>query len=370
MGTLTRSLIHSTYVRGIKPLLFTAHPDIVHAKTVILGTFIQKNPAALSLVKASMAYTDDRLAQSIHGIRFENPVGLSAGFDKGVELVPLMQSVGFGFVTSGSVTGNFCEGNEKPWFHRLPKEKSLVVNVGLANPGSYRVAKRLQTDKKTAARKVPLMISVARTNDREHSTDREGIEDYVQALRNLASYPNLFEINISCPNTYGGEPFTEPGRLEKLLHAIDLLKLQQPVFVKMPSHLGWPELDTLLAVIERHAIQGVTICNLRKNRDGVAIDDSVKGNLSGKPVQERSDELIEETYKKYGKRLTIIGVGGIFTADDAYRKITRGASIVALVTGMIFEGPSIVGSINEGIVQRLKEDGFTNIRQAVGSGVK
>lgn len=370
MGRYLRKSVYFGYVHCVKPVLFRFHPDNVHAKTVAFGKQVAQNRAMLALTKKSLAYQHPMLEQSLHGIQLLNPVGLSAGFDKSVELVPLTEAIGFGFITTGSVTGKPCEGNAKPWFHRLPEEKSLVVNVGLANQGSVTVAKRLQSDERTAARKVPLMISVARTNDQSSSTDEQAIDDYCTGLRNLKEYPELFEINISCPNTFGGEPFTDPLRLDKLLSAIDELHLTQPVFVKMPSNKPWEELEALLAVTAQHSIQGVTVCNLRKDRSGVAVDASAKGNLSGKPVQELSDELIEKTYKAYGKHLTIIGVGGIFTAEDAYRKIKRGASMVALITGMIYEGPSIVGQINEGLVELLKKDGYTNISQAVGAGVQ
>jgi len=370
MGKIIRKIVRITYTRLIKPALFKVHPDIVHKNTVRFARAVQKSRIVLYVTRKIFTYEHKELLQTIYGIEFKNPVGLSAGFDKNVQLAPLMEAVGFGFVTAGSVTGRRCAGNAKPWFHRLPKEKSLVVNVGLANPGSRLVANRMKLDKKTASRTVPLMISVARTNDNTTNSDESGIDDYVLGLKNLAPYPELFEINISCPNTYGGEPFTDPTRLEKLLKAIEKLQLSQPVFIKMPSNMSWAELDILLAIVVRHDIQGVTICNLRKTRDGISVDSSVKGNLSGKPVQQLSDELIEKTYKKYGSDLIIIGVGGVFTAEDAYRKITLGASMVALVTGMIFEGPSIVGDINEGLAALLRKDGYNNISQAIGSGVK
>jgi dihydroorotate dehydrogenase (fumarate) len=181
----------------------------------------------------------------------------------------------------------------------------------------------------------------------------------------------MITLNISCPNTYGGEPFTTPDRLDQLLSAVDRLRLKQPIFVKMPSHLSWREFDQLLRVIATHHIDGVTIGNLAKDRKAAKLSDplpdTIKGGLSGKPTQKPTDDLICKTYLKYGKRFVIIGVGGIFTAEDAYRKIQLGASLVELITGMIFEGPQRIGQINQGIVALLERDGYKHISEAVGT---
>lgn len=181
----------------------------------------------------------------------------------------------------------------------------------------------------------------------------------------------MLEINISCPNTFGGEPFTDAKRLEKLLHATDKLELQKPVFIKMPINLPLGEFDALLRVITKHSVAGVTIGNLHKDRRAVdvkdVLPDEVKGNLSGAPTKEVTTALIRRTYKQYGDTLVIIGVGGIFSAEDAYEKIQAGASLVALITGMIFEGPQLAGDINQQLVRLMVRDGYTNIAQAIGT---
>lgn len=294
---------------------------------------------------------------------------MAAGFDKNAQLGGIVESVGFGFITVGSVTGHYCTGNPRPWFHRLPEHRALLVHAGLGNKGSVAISQSLRATANSKPRKAPVSISVARTNSKEASTLREGILDYILAIKNLRWYADMFEINISCPNTYGGEPYTTPRSLELLLTAIDQLALPQPVYVKMPSDLSWPKFDALLRVVVRHDIHGVTVCNLRKDRRGLAITKDIPGAISGKPVQKLSDELIAKTYKKYGHKLIIIGVGGIFNAQDAYRKIKNGASLVAMVTGLIFEGPQIVGDINHQLVMLLKADGFTTISEAVGTAV-
>lgn len=358
---------HAAYKHAAKPIMFKFSPDSVHRNLVRVARVAQRVAPVRGLLAGMWRYKSPILTQTIHGQVFPNPVGLSAGFDKNAELAPLMERVGFGFVTCGSVTGYRCDGNARPWFHRLPKEQSIVVNAGLPNMGSRAVAKRLAKDGLVRQRKVPMMLSVARTNTPASSTDQQAIADYVQGLKNLRKHADMFEINISCPNTYGGEPFTTPQRLNKLLVAIDALALHQPVFIKMPSNLPWHDYSKLLEVIVRHNVQGVTVSNLRKDRQGVVVDANVKGNLSGKPTKALSDQLIAQTYSKYGDTLTIIGVGGIFTAEDAYNKIKNGASLVALITGLIYEGPQITGQINRELEQLLKADGYTHISQAIGA---
>ncbi len=363
------------YRHMLKPIFFLQSPDAVHSRLVRFSRFWQKLPLANTVVAKLWAYNDQAsLAQTIDGIMLPNPVGLSAGFDKNVELVPTIRSVGFGFMTGGSVTLQACSGNPRPWFYRLPKSKSLVVHAGLPNSGADQVQRTLQQLGLSAVRDFPLVVSVAKTNSPEACTDAEAIADYIGSLQRLRHEKAIsaFEINISCPNAYGGEPFTSPDRLEALLATIDALDLEKPVWIKMPVSLPWPAFDALLQVIVRHdGISVVTIGNLHKDRAAVQLadplPDSVPGNLSGLPTQKLSDDLIAQTYQAYGDKLTIIGVGGIFSAEDAYRKICLGASLVELITGMIFEGPQLIGQINQGLVQLLKQDGFTHISQAVGS---
>ena len=370
MGTVLRNITKHSYKKVVKPILFKSSPDTVHSRTVKIGTTIGSNRAVLELMKACWGYDNPSLQQTLHGVTYKNPVGLAAGFDKNIQLGTMLERIGFGFYTGGSVTGNYCEGNPRPWFHRLPEHKALVVHAGLVNIGSVGVSKHLASKPAKAKTDFPLSISVARTNSKQASTVEEGIHDYVLAIKNLQRFPEMFEINISCPNTYGGEPYTTPRSLHALLTAIDALAITQPVYIKMPSDLAWPKFSKLLEVIVHHNVQGVTICNLLKDRTGLTIPEGVHGGISGKPLQKISDDLIYKTYQHFGKKLTIIGVGGIFTAEDAYRKIKNGASLVGLVTGLIYEGPQLVGDINSGLVKLLEADGYKNISEAIGTAVK
>lgn len=372
LSTTTEKL----YKYAGKPILFKIAPDTVHRHLVQAGTALQRSRLVRKSLQKMWAYENPQvLSQTIHGITFKNPVGLSAGFDKNFKLPLLMNAVGFGFMEGGSLTLEACEGNPKPWFYRLAASKSLVVHAGLANDGVESIIQRLQTYGTRRLAGFPLNISVAKTNSPHTCTDSEAIADYIGSLRYIrrSALGDMITLNISCPNTYGGEPFTTPERLELLLAAVDKLHLNQPVFVKMPSHLPWKECNALLRVIARHHVDGVTIGNLAKDRKAAKLSDKlpshIKGGLSGKPTQKITDELIRKTYKNYQGRFIIIGVGGIFTAEDAYRKITLGANLVELITGMIFEGPQRIGQINEGLTDLLARDGFTHVSQAVGSKV-
>lgn len=373
MKRVIRLATRGLYAHAVKPVLFRFRPDGVHGTTVKLAKTVQRVPLLRDMPRIWQYKNDAMLSQTIAGIEFKNPIGLSAGFDKEIALPRTMRALGFGWMTGGSVTWGSYKGNDGPWFHRLPKTKALVVNAGLPSEGTQVVAERVNGYSKTLITNFPLSVSVAKTNTKDCADDATAIKDYCQSLVVFDDLPQvkLLEINISCPNTFGGEPFTDAKRLEKLLKAVDSLHLNKPVFIKMPISLPVHEFDALLAVIAEHTATGVTIGNLHKDRDNVDIKDplpnEVKGGLSGAPTSELSTAHIRRTYQKYGDKLVIIGVGGIFSVDDAYEKIRAGASLVALITGMIFEGPQLIGTINQGLAARLKHDNYTNISQAIGT---
>ncbi len=284
-----------------------------------------------------------------------------------------MKAVGFGWMMGGSVTWGEYGGNKGAWFYRLPKSRSLVVNAGLPSEGSPVVSNRVSRYKESLFDTFTLGISIAKTNTAATVSEQDAVDDYCASLKQFDTLRQvkLLEINISCPNTFGGEPFTTPDRLEKLLAKVDKLSLKKPVFIKMPINLPLAEFDSLLDVLVRHHVAGVTIGNLHKDRNTVELQDDlpdeVKGNLSGTPTKHITTHLIEHTYNRHGKALVIIGVGGIMSAMDAYEKICAGASLVGLITGLIFEGPTLPGDINYGLIRLLRADGYTSINQAIGS---
>ena len=362
-----------SYAIIAKPLLFMVTPDKTHSTMIKLTSMSGQFAILRGFVRLIfIRRADERLIQNYHGIKFTGPVGLSAGFDKNGQIMPMIARLGFGFGTVGSVTARQCDGNPRPWFYRLPKSQSIVVNAGLANHGSKVVIDRIHKYSASAIGNFPIVLSVAKTNSQKVVDVKTGILDYVTTVKRAKNEPRIkmIELNISCPNAFGGEPFTTPDRLQRLLKAIDAVGAKQPIFIKMPIDLAWPDFEKLLDVAIKHKIAGVTISNLYKDRKSADLQDNlpdtVKGNLSGKPTERRSNELIRKTYLKYGKKLTIIGVGGIFTAQDAYAKIKNGASLVETITGVIFCGPQIAAEINDGLVKLLEQDGYTNISQAIG----
>ena len=219
----------------------------------------------------------------------------------------------------------------------------------------------------------PISISIGKTNSTKTASQKAGIEDYYDCLKEFANagIGDFYTINISCPNTFGGEPFTTPESLDPLLKKLQMVKTNKPIFLKMPINLEWKEFKQLLEIALKYKVNGVIIGNLNKDRQDPAIKDiipeHVQGGISGKVTWALSNKLIYQTYKAYGKKLIIIGVGGIFSAEDAYKKIKRGASLVQLITGMIYEGPQLIGEINQGLVELIKRDGYKNISEAVGN---
>ena len=312
------------------------------------------------------------------GITFRNPIGLSAGFDKNIQLLSLMEDIGFGFASGGSVTLEPRKGNRRPWFHRLPRTKSVVVFAGMPNKGLRKIRNYIERNTRRSSNAVSV-ISVAVIANKTtieqaggYPAEQAIINDVKKATEYIIhnKLASVVEINISCPNA-GKEPFIEAESLDALLTTLDIVPRDVPFWVKMPHLYDIKQFDALLGVIVRHNIQGVTVANLIKDRSKINIKDSltdeIRGGLSGAPTREHSLELIRHAYKKYGDRLTIIGVGGVFSAEDAYAKIKAGASLVGLITGLFFEGPQLVGQINRGLVELLKKDGFSHISEAVGA---
>lgn len=370
MKSLLRSILYLLYKRGLKPILFRFDPEAVHDRVLKSAALVSKLPGAKFFLSSLFEYRHPSLEQTILGIRFRNPVGLAAGFDKNGELTQLVRALGFGFEEVGSITGEPCEGNPKPRLWRLPKSRGIIVWYGLKNDGARIISKRLKRLKFD----LPIGISVAKTNSPKTVVREKGIQDYLKAFKHFLDIGDYFTINISCPNAYGGEPFCDPLSLEALLSRLDRIKTPKPIFIKIPPDLSNHEVDRILAIAKKHRVHGFVVSNLTKDLSNLNVDPAEfkrvsqgKGGISGKPVEELSNRLIASLYKKAGDRFIIIGVGGIFSAEDAYKKIKLGASLVQLITGMIFEGPQLIAQINEGLVRLLKRDGFTTISEAVGA---
>lgn len=357
------------YKHILKPILFSFNPELIHDAFTLFGRCLGSNSISRLKVKILYHFEHPALKQTILGINFKNPVGLAAGFDKNARLTNILPEVGFGFEEIGSITGEPCAGNPKPRLWRLPKAKALLVYYGLKNDGAKKIVDRLRGKKF----QFPIGVSIAKTNDKNTCTTEAGINDYKKALLAFveANIGDYFTINISCPNTFGGEPFTSPEKLNTLLATLDRVPTNKPIFIKIPCDISTDELDKLRAVTDNHRVHGFVIANLTKDKTRTEIHDDIpegaKGGISGQPTFAPSNNLIRHLYKTAGGKYIIIGLGGIFSAGDAYEKIKAGASLVQLITGMIYEGPQLIGEINKGLVELLKKDGFENISEAVGS---
>ncbi len=363
------AFVRFLYVHLVKKIFFVQDPERVHDRIVRTSAYMGKYSFFRKLCAYFFSYADPMLEQTFRGIHFLNPVGLAAGFDKDGYVYPILESVGFGFSEIGTITYGMYEGNAAPRLYRLPRSCAIVVNYGLKNEGAARVMDRVRTHRKT----IPCIVSIGKTNCSTTADECVGIEDYVRGLNVCKDVRNIdaYEINISCPNTYGGEPFTTPEKLEKLLQAIMTTRPTKPLILKMPINNTWEVHKGLLDVARKYRVWAVNIGNLNKDRSDFAIHEKIpegiRGAISGRPTWELSNELISRTYAYCGSEMVIIGTGGIWSAADAYEKIKRGASVVQLITGMIYEGPQLVGEINYGLAQLLKTDGYVSVRDAVGA---
>lgn len=358
------------YKTVFKPVFFLFKPEFMHELLVFSGSVLGRIAPIRGIISWMFSYKNERLSQKIKGITFSNPVGLSAGFDKNGDLMDILPAIGFGFAQIGTITNFPYGGNPKPRMYRLKKTKSIVVNYGLKNIGVEKIVSKI---KKAGVKNFPLGISIGRTNCKEAGELEKGVKDYAECLRKVieSGVGDIYTINISCPNLHGGEPFTTSDKLKYLLDVLYKEAISKPVFIKMPVHLPWNEFDELCKVAVSFKVDGLIIGNLAKDRAKAGLKDNlpdnIQGHLSGMPVQALANELISKTYETYKDTFVIVGVGGIFSAEDAYEKIKRGASLVQLVTGLVFEGPQLIGQINKGLIELLNKDKFDNISDAVGA---
>ncbi|PIX62298.1 quinone-dependent dihydroorotate dehydrogenase [Candidatus Uhrbacteria bacterium CG_4_9_14_0_2_um_filter_41_50] len=357
------------YQKIAKPIFFKIDPELIHDLIIIVGQVLGSNPITRYLTKLCFYHSDKSLEQTILGINFKSPIGLAAGFDKNAKIINTIADVGFGFEEIGSVTGEPCAGNPKPRLWRLPKANGLVVYYGLKNNGCEEIVSRLKNKKFN----IPVGVSIAKTNSPDTCETRAEIADYKKAYETFidSGVGDYFTINVSCPNAFGGEPFSDPERLKMLLSELDKIETKKPIFIKIAVDITIGELNEITKVADSHRVHGFVIANLTKDKTRGEINGSLpkeaKGGISGRPTFEASNKLISHLYKNTGDKYVIIGVGGVFSAEDAYKKIKCGASLVQLITGMIFEGPQLIGQINKGLVELLKKDGFSNISEAIGA---
>lgn len=356
-----------TYRRIAKPVFFRLDPEDVHERVTAAGRLLAAVPPARKLTRALLRYDDPILRTEVAGVAFENPVGLAAGFDKNALLWDILPDVGFGFAELGSITGMACAGNQRPRLWRMPSHRALQVYYGLKNDGAVAIADRLRA----RPFRMVVGISAAKTNCAGTADPDAAVADYGVVLDELRDIAGYFTINISCPNAFGGQPFTDPFLLDRLLAAVDARSLSQPVFVKLSPDLSDAQQDSVLEVLDGHRIAGIVCTNLTKDAARMGIEHGSlpgKGGVSGMAVQALADAQLSRIWNRTRGRYALMGVGGVFSAHDAYRKIRLGASLVQVLTGMVYEGPQLIGSINRGLASLLRRDGFSSVAEAVGTG--
>ena len=382
-----KKFIKILYKNILKPILFLFPADYIHKIFLKLGFFLGRFKILKFITNKLFNYKNKSLEQNVLGINFKNPVGLAAGFDYDADLPNILGDVGFGYESIGTVTHDFYAGNTFPMLNRLPKSKSLLVNKGFKSNGIEKVLNKIKKSKKS----LTVGISIGTTN-KKYESEEEMVENFYEAFKKAITEKTFdyFEINISCPNLVhlpeNFEKFDTVNGLIRLLDKISNLEITKPVFIKMHCEKSVEETLNLCEVAKKYNfILGFVFSNLVKDRNNSKLDKNElekfknhKGNFSGKPTQDLADNLISEVYKKYknekkedgSRRFILIGCGGIFDGKDAYEKIKRGATLVQMITGMIYEGPSQIGIINKELVEFLKEDGYKNISEAVGSYYK
>ncbi len=345
----------------LRKALFKIDAEKIHNGFTNFGSFLGKTSVTRGLTGMLWDYENPLLHQEVAGIKFRNPIGLSAGFDYNARLVGILPSVGFGFEEVGSVTARPCAGNLGPTLHRLPKDKSIIVYKGLKNDGIDVIVKRLESYKK----KIPVGLSIARTNSIE-VTDDMALKDwsysYDKAMKSTADYVT---INISCPNAFSGLTFADPRQFELLMKELRKYDKKKPVFIKISPDLNNNHLKELVNLSLNFQVEGFITTNLSKNRSGLITDktelDQFKGGHSGKPIAKKSLDTLKIVKKLVSDDIKLISVGGIFTAEDAFERLENGASLVQLITGMIYGGPGVISNINKDLVKLLKEKGYKNL---------
>ena len=355
----------------LRPILFRLPPESAHELAL----------HSLPLVKTFIGrpFESPMLNTDLFNLWFRNPVGLAAGFDKNGIALESLAALGFGFIEAGTVTFHPQPGNPKPRLFRLAADQALINRAGFNNAGAAAFVQRVEHHRPADC---VLGISIGKS---KIAPLEEATADYLASFGLVYKLADYVAINVSSPNTPQLRELQQAEQLNSLLVALQTRnrELQErygrqaplPLLVKISPDLERPELEMIVDVIQRLQIDGIIATNTTISRDNLRTDKRTveacgAGGLSGKPLTGRATQMIAELYQLTGGRIPLIGVGGIFSAQDAWEKICAGASLVQLYTGFIYKGPGIVRQINEGLVEILQREGFANVEAAVGSQAK
>jgi dihydroorotate dehydrogenase len=352
-----------------RPFLFQLDPERAHEFTLRALRQLSRTPSLFQAVMPHLALDHALLRTHLYGLSFPNPVGLAAGFDKSAMAVAALPILGFGFVEVGTVTPRPQRGNPRPRVFRCPADGAVINRLGFNNDGATTVAQRLRA----LPRRVPIGVNIGKNADTP--LDR-ALDDYQQVLKELCDVGDYLVVNVSSPNTPGLRALQAGATLYELLTSLHAYNRQlaherqlppRPLLVKIAPDLTAAELDDIVEVVQSVPLDGIIATNTTVSRQGLSRPVAETGGVSGRPLRQRSTEIIRYLYARLQGRIPIIGVGGIFTAEDAYDKIRAGASLVQVYTGLIYEGPTLPYRINRGLVQLLQRDGFAALAEAVGS---
>ena len=336
------------YKSLIRPILFSFAPEKAHH----LVTGALKLPGVSGIFKSLYSFSNPKLEREVFGIKFPNPVGLAAGFDKNADYYKQMSALGFGFIEIGTVTPVAQPGNPKPRMFRAPADEGLINRMGFNNGGVELAIENLKSRPKN-------LIIGGNIGKNKITPNNEAINDYIKAFDALFDYVDYFVVNVSSPNTPGLRELQDKGPLTEILNELkrrnQLKANPKPILLKIAPDLTNSQLDDIVDIINDTKTDGVIATNTTISREGLKTDKSITsemGGLSGKPVKDRSTAVIKYLHTKSKGSFPIIGVGGIQTAQDAIDKLEAGASLVQVYTGFIYEGPAMVSKICKGILAK------------------
>ena len=384
-------LTSGCYERFVRPLLFRLDPERAHHLALRALQLAPRIPGALSLLRA---FAPNEKPTALFGLQFRNPIGLAAGFDKNGVAIPAWEALGFGFVELGGVTWHPQAGNPAPRMFRAVADEALINRLGFNNPGAEAIAAKLTEWRSLGFwPKHPVGINLGKS---KIAPLERAAEDYASSFRALWPHADFFVVNVSSPNTPDLRQLQDKAALDEILSALQAVNQEsaarsvvsrqlsvaadhgprttdnKPILVKVAPDLSFEALDEIGELAGPRRIGGIVATNTTLTRPETS-DPGLKqiyaeaGGLSGRPLRARSTEIIRHLYRQTKGALPLIGVGGIFNADDAWEKIAAGASLVQIYTGLVYEGPSVTKEIVAGLRQRLMEHGFGSLREAAGT---
>jgi len=335
--------------RLVRPLFFFLDPESAHYTVTNNLRRFQKTWGVRRLLRSIYVPKREGLEREVFGLKFTNPIGLAAGFDKNAQYVEELAALGFGFIEIGTVTPRPQPGNEKPRMFRLKKDEALINRMGFNNQGVDVAATRLRQLRKKDLKGVLIGGNIGKNKS---TPNQEAVQDYIICFDTLFDVVDYFVVNVSSPNTPGLRELQDKGPLMDILSTLQQRNnkngLTRPILLKIAPDLSNDQLDDIIEIVRETGIAGVIATNTTLSRDGLRSDPSLvaqAGGLSGKPLRDRATEVIHYLVSNSGHAFPVIGVGGIHSPEDAAEKIAAGASLIQLYTGFIYKGPSLIKKI-------------------------